>query len=109
MYYDIKVHTLQSNVQVIALCTLDSVLVLSYKPQVIPIIKISRPEDLYFSKLPNIEMGRCAIFSVSSQNNKDQMSFTDVLCISWSKSIFVYRFEPGARQEGVQLVYRFEQ
>ena len=53
-FYDIKAHILHSQTQILALCTLDYVLVLSYKPTVTPIARLTRPDDLYFSKLPNV-------------------------------------------------------
>lgn len=46
--------------------------------------------------------------SIQNPNNK-LFHFNDVLCVSWSHLILVYKFKEGIRLEKLELVYRFSQ
>ena len=71
-------------------------LVASYKPKVAAIDRLTRPEELNQSKIPNIEIGKTAILSIQNPSNK-RFQYNDVVCVSWSNHIFVYKFMEGVR------------
>jgi hypothetical protein len=108
IYYDIKTHTLQSARQIVALCTLNNVIVISVRPDISPMHRIGRPEEVYQSKIPNIELGKCEIITHSNANKNKPL--VDVMCISWGKDILIYRFfESSSNYEIAELVYKFSQ
>jgi len=98
VFYDVKVHTLQTAVEVIVLCSLEQVLVATYKPKVEAIDRIIRPDNLVHSKVPNIEIGKTAVLYLHDPSNK-HFQYNDVLCVSWGNQILVYKFMEGVRLE----------
>lgn len=93
-FYDIRYHELQSKNCLLALCSLDYILLISIKPQINVIGKIIRPDGISLSHLPNVQMGRCFIDGLGYKNDLKPMY--DVLVVSWGKSVYVYRFIPSA-------------
>jgi hypothetical protein len=108
IFYDVKVHTLQSGAEVIVLCALEQILVATYKPKVEAIDRLVRPDELMQQKVPNIEIGKTAILSIHHPKDR-QFQYHDVLCVSWSHHVLVYKFREDIRLGKLNLVYRFSQ
>jgi hypothetical protein len=50
--------------------------------------RIPRPDGIYLSKIPNIELGKCELYNVNSR----EKPLVDVLCVSWAKYLYIYKF-----------------
>lgn len=61
--------------------------------------KINRPEGVYLSKIPNIEICKC-IVSVAGNHKKKQI--VDLLCVGWDKLIYIYRLND--RPNGIETL-----
>lgn len=46
IFYDVKIHTLQSGLEVIVLCSIEQILIATYAPKVEPIDCLGPPDDL---------------------------------------------------------------
>lgn len=108
IFYDVKVHSLQSGVEVIVLCSLQEILIATYLPKVEAIDRLTPPEEFMVEKVPNIEIGKTAILSIHNPEN-NLFRLNDVLCVSWSNIILVYKFNQCIRLQKLELVYRFSQ
>ena len=61
MFYDIRYHELQTKNSLLALCSLDFVLLIGIKPDVKVIGKIVRPDAVALNYVPNAQMAKCKI------------------------------------------------
>lgn len=99
LYSDIRAHVLFAAPPLLALASLDYVLLLVCRPTVIPVARLVRPEDLLYNRLPCVAMGRCSV----EKGKEGELG--EVVCVAWGSSVVVYRIGEG--RSGVELAYRF--
>lgn len=83
VYFDVKYSKLESGREVLAMCEIDGVLLLSLRPWIGIMGRLNRPEGVASSIVPHCEIGR-------SQTHATYKGY-DILCVSWGNSIVVYR------------------
>lgn len=88
---------MKSGRQILALSTLDSVLLIILKPTVAVLGSIERPEGIGGNKIPNCEIGegqekKGATLDEKNANTNGNVNVNkeDYVCVSWGRLIYVY-------------------